>query len=387
MTEKYTEKEFAETLLGKCTTISDSALVRAWISSKSNKSERITSNLSYMIEDEKTTFEIISKIFSKYIVFANPYKERGQELCDFIAILNNKIFLFSDKGGDAFENVSLLDNKTIEKKWKNKCNAIKKSDEQLFQAKEWIRENIKNNRLKIYNDDLCEKAVEFTFKGKPEFFLVTTLNGFSNFAKKKYLNNGSLPINMRNIQSNKKIASIPLKKENLDGNNFVHIFDIEGLKNICEWCNTPVDFMSYLKFRKIFFKTISKNIEEIKQENNILYFYIYKDLIKKDFPTDKMEEILTSNILENDNYIINLLKIKGFHEHLIKKKASELFDNIISHLFYTGSNNEKNDYENEIKYRNKIYDVLFLNRKDRITISECIISLEKNSRNKTTSKL
>lgn len=387
MTEKYTEKEFIEKLLSQCSTISDSAMVRAWANSKSNTSERIKPNLTLMGGDEKTTFEIISRVFSQYIVFANPYKEKGQELCDFIAILNDKVFLFSDKGGESFDNVSLADEKVIEKKWKNKCRAIRRSNEQLFEAKEWIEKNIKKNRLKIYNDNLCENPVEFTFKGKPDFFLITTLNGFSDLAKEKYLNNGSLPINMKNIQSNRKILSIPLKKENLDSKNFAHIFDIEGLRNACEWCNTPVDFMNYLKFRIKFLKEISKNIDEIKQENNIVYFYIYKDLIKKDVPLERAEEILRLNLLKNDNFIKSLLKIEGFGHYLIRKDKSILFDNIISHLFHTGKNGEENNYENEINYRNKIYDVLFLNRKDRIMISECITTLEENARNKTTSKI
>lgn len=206
-------------------------------------------------------------------------------------------------------------------------------------------------------------------------------------AKEKYLNNGSLPINMKNIQSNRKILSIPLKKENLDSKNFAHIFDIEGLRNACEWCNTPVDFMNYLKFRIKFLKEISKNIDEIKQENNIVYFYIYKDLIKKDVPLERAEEILRLNLLKNDNFIKSLLKIEGFGHYLIRKDKSILFDNIISHLFHTGKNGEENNYENEINYRNKIYDVLFLNRKDRIMISECITTLEENARNKTTSKI
>lgn len=60
-----------------------------------------------------------------------------------------------------------------------------------------------------------------------------------------------------------------------------------------------------------------------------------------------------------------------------------MFDNVISHLFYTGQNGNMNNEENEIEYRNKIYDILFLNRKERIAISESIFSLEKNIENKT----
>lgn len=387
MNERYTDKELIEKLLSQCSTISDSAMVRSWVNSKSDTSERIKPNLTLMGADEKTTFEIISRVFSKYIVFANPYKEKGHELCDFIAILNDKIFLFSDKGGETFDNVPLNAEKVIEKKWKNKCISIKRSNEQLLEAKEWIEKNIKKNRLKIYNDNLCENPVEFTFKGKPIFFLITTLNGFSYLAKNKYLNNGSLPINMKNIQSNKKILSIPVKKESLDNKNFVHIFDIEGLRSICGFCNTPSDFMNYLKFRIKFLKKISKNVDEITQENNIVYFYIYKDLIKKDVPIEVIEEILKLDLLKNDNFIKNLLKIDGFGHYLIRRDKSILFDNIISNLFYKGKNGEENNYENEINYRNKIYDILFLNRKDRIMISEFITNLEENAKNKTISKI
>ena len=53
MTEKYTEKEFIEKLLSQCSTISDSAMVRAWANSKSNTSERIKPNLTLMGEMKK----------------------------------------------------------------------------------------------------------------------------------------------------------------------------------------------------------------------------------------------------------------------------------------------------------------------------------------------
>lgn len=296
MSKIYTTEELKEELLSQCLTTSDSALVRNWINSNINKSIRIIPNLNDMLEYEKTTFNIISKIFSKYIVFANPFKSKGYELCDFIAILNNKIFLFSDKGGDSFDNVSLSDQKTIEKKWKNKSKGIKKSENQLFEAKEWIQKNIKNKRLKIYRDCHCKETVEFVFKDAPEFFLVTTLSGLSNFAKKIYMNNGSLPINMKDLQSNKKTLSIPLKKKDLKDKNFVHILDLEGLENISEWANTPVDFMNYLKFRKKFLINISNNIDEINQENNILYFFIYKDITSKSYKVATIEKILTSNL-------------------------------------------------------------------------------------------
>lgn len=380
--ERYTEKEFIEKVIGSCTNIAHSAMARSWLSSKSKKTERKISNLDYMMEYEKSTFEIVSRIFSKYIIFANPYKEKGQELCDFIAILNNKVFIFSDKGGKAFDNVSLSDSEVIKRKWKTKCQEITKSNKQLIEAKDWIKRNIKKNRLKIYKDNLCEDAVEFIFKGEPEFFLVSTLNGFSDFAKKKYLNNGSLPINMKNVQSNKKILSIPFRKENLEDKNFIHIFDIEGLKDICKWCNTPVDFMCYLKFRKKTLKEISKNIEEVKQENNILYLYIYKDIRNKGFTSNEIEHILKTDVI-NNNYELMIRNIDGYSEYKNKVNESQLFDNIISHLFYTGKNGEDNNYENEINYRNKIYDVLFLNRKDRIKISETIMLLERNAKSGT----
>lgn len=383
MNKRYTTEEFKEKVLGQCLTTSHSALIRNWMNSNINNSLRKTSNLTGMLEYEKTTFDIISKIFSKYIVFANPFKAKGHELCDFIAILNNKVFLFSDKGGKSFDDVSLSDQKTIEKKWKNKSNDIKKSEAQLFEAKEWIQQNIKNNRLTIYKDRFCNDIVEFVFRDKPEFFLVTTLSGLSYFAQKMYLNNGSLPINMKNLQSNKKILSIPLKKKDLKNKDFVHTLDLEGLRNICEWANTPFDFMMYLKFRKNFLINISNKIDEIKQENNILYFYIYKDITNKNYEVKNIESILTSYALTNDNYIKSLLKIDGFYKYLIKKDESQLFDNMISHLFYTGQNGHINNEENEIEYRNKIYDVLFLNRKERIAISESIFSLEKNIENKT----
>lgn len=388
MNEKYTLKDFKEKVLSQCFNISDSALVRNFINSNINNSPRKTPNLTGMFEYEKTTFDIISKIFSKYIIFANPFKYQGHELCDFIAILNNKIFLFSDKGGNSFDNVSLSDHKSIEKKWKNKCNAIKKSEEQLFEAKKWIQQNIKNNMLKIYKDHSCKDMVEFIFRNKPEFFLITTLSGLSNFAKKMYLNNGSLPINMEDIQSNKKILSIPLKKKDLCNKNFVHIVDIEGLRDICEWANTPVDFINYLKFRKKFINNIDFNIKEIKQENNIVYFYVYKNIMNQCYKSAEIEKILTSDQLNCKFNSVSIKNIKGFSEYLDKKENSKLFDNIISHLFYTGKNDDDDDNnENEIQYRNKIYDVLFLSRKERIAISESILFLEKNIKNKTHCKI
>ena len=218
-------------------------------------------------------------------------------------------------------------------------------------------------------------------EANPFFFLVTTLSGLSEFAQKKYKNNGSLPINMMNLQSNKKTLSIPVKRTELKNKDFVHILDAEGLKNICEWANTPVDFINYLNFRKNFLINISNNINEINQENNILYFYIYKDITNKEHKLKTIEKILTSNsLLCGNSYTKSLLRINGFLQNKDKRDKSQLFDNIVSHLFYTGKNGILN---NEIEYRNKIYDILYLNRKERIKISESIFHLENKIKNIT----
>lgn len=170
MAKIFTIEEKKEKLFEKCSNTSESAFVRNIINSYTDKSLRLTPNLNGMSEYEKETFNIISKIFSEYVVFANPFKYKGHELCDFIAILNNKIFLFSDKGGNSFADVSLSDKKRIENKWENKYKSIKRSNEQLLEAKEWINQSIENNRLKIYRDYRCDGTIEFVFRSEPVFF-------------------------------------------------------------------------------------------------------------------------------------------------------------------------------------------------------------------------
>lgn len=335
---------------------------------------------------EKSTLEKISDIFSNYMVFSNPYKSKGYELCDFLAVLDNKIFIISDKGSASFNDVSVEDTNLIKRKWHTYYNSIKKSNLQLIEAKKWISENIKDGSFNVYNKDgdSEEDVVSFVLTKEPEFYLINTLSGLSVFCEKYFKdNNGSLILDKTQRQGKDKILSIDLKQKNEE--SYIHTLDEQGLKDLIVLVNTPTDFINYLNFRKDFIQEC--NVNKIRKENHILYFYAKKHLLNESLDFNYCDIVLNKNFEndKNDKLCQSLYLHDYIRNYVFYNPCSEIFDMIMVNFFYQGSyKNSGFDIEEpkESILRNEFYNVLKINRQERLAISLDILdNLGKKSKN------
>lgn len=335
---------------------------------------------------EKSTLKIISEFFSNYMIFTNPFKNKGHELCDFMAVMNNDIFLISDKGTASFDNVNIDDEITIKKKWFNYYNSIKKSTSQLIDAKKWIIENIKEGKLTIFNkdSDSINDTVDFIFDESPNFYLINTLSGLSDFCIKYFKDSKSLVLDKTQKQGKDKTLSINLIQKN--ENEYVHTIDEQGLKDLNILVSTPTDFINYLKFRRKFislFETI-----KIRKENHILYFYAKEILLNEKININNTTLIIKNNFEsdKNDKLILSLYTNNFITDYVYWEKKSIIFNMLMVNFFYSGNytNSGLNLNEPEdVDFRRGAYHLQSFSRKERIAISLDILDVlnEKSNKN------
>lgn len=78
-------------------------------------------------KSEKNIIDIIRNSFCNYWTISNPYKIKGQELCDALIIFKNNILIFSDKERNFQEKEFSTDWEIIQKKWKNFYKSLRHS--------------------------------------------------------------------------------------------------------------------------------------------------------------------------------------------------------------------------------------------------------------------
>lgn len=330
-------------------------------------------------EAEKDLAKLLRKKFSNYITFVNPHSESGKEIGDVIVILKNSILIFSDKSAESWSNPEEFNSlDQVDSKWSNFYKGIKKSEKQLKNAKKWIKENLTHNKIKFFIDKKCTQEIEFFFEEKIDFFLITTVSGLKNTAQKFLNEDGVLSIDQReNIQSNKKILSTINKFED---ENFYNTFDIISLEKLLDYLDTPIDFISYLKFRYNFF--LRNNNFKLEREEQILFLYIIEDMEGNIQYEENITEVDFLNM--NEKIFEELKDIPFYNDRNKYGKASLIIDDLIDIVTY--QHNQDVNYNTDIEHRKRVNKWISLNRRERIAIFldlEDAINNSKNSKDKS----
>ena len=83
---------------------------------------------------EEVLSKLCDKVFLKLWVYPNPYKKKGDELCDVLVIFEDHIFIFSVK------DISFNKAKEIKTSWSRwKRKAVEDSIKQINRAENWIK--------------------------------------------------------------------------------------------------------------------------------------------------------------------------------------------------------------------------------------------------------
>jgi hypothetical protein len=207
------------------------------VTDKISKSVGLTSTEQYLSK-------LCDRTFLKLWSYPNPFRERGKELCDLIAVFDNHVYLFFDRetktltGG--FEDFNLA-----WERWKKEA-VIK----QIKSAKK-ARNHVLKNRDQIYLDAACTipLPVELPARGV-EVHTIIVAHG-ANAACTKYSNDnvsGSLGI----FYSDNEYAvppSVPFVIQ-LDRLEPVNLFDSHTVDIMLGELDTFYDFTSYIRAKE-----------------------------------------------------------------------------------------------------------------------------------------
>jgi hypothetical protein len=238
------------------------------VTDKISKSVGLTSTEQYLSN-------LCDRTFLKLWSYPNPFRERGKELCDLIAVFDNQIYLFFDRetktltGG--YEDFNLA-----WERWK-KETVVK----QIKSAKK-ARNHVLRNRDQIYLDAACTIPLPVKLPGSSvEVHTIIVAHGASEACKKYSDNNvsGSLGI----FYCNDKDAvppSIPFVVQ-LDRLEPVHLFGSHTIDIMLGELDTFYDFTSYIMAKEAAIAKI-ESLAYAGEEDLLAHYYLNSDEEKKE---------------------------------------------------------------------------------------------------------
>lgn len=198
---------------------------------------------------EQYTSELNSNIFFREFSFARnkffPEPKRELEFADHVVWLDDILLVFQCKE----RNISRDTNSDDEEKWFND-NVVRDATKQIRDTLTYLK---KYKEIKLTND-------------RNHIFNIATARLKSIDKIVLYLAHETLPINCRNK-----------KHHNSRSVGFIHIFDIEDYKGICDTLVTPMEIHNFLSYRE---KLITQWEKETAclPEYAILGHFLYGDL-------------------------------------------------------------------------------------------------------------
>ncbi|MCW2285185.1 uncharacterized protein YchJ [Rhodoblastus acidophilus] len=237
---------------------------------KISKSVGVTSTEQYLSK-------LCDRTFLKLWSYPNPFRERGKELCDLIAVFENHVFLFFDRETKAL--MGEVDNFLLAwERWRKE--AVTK---QIRSAKK-ARNHILKNRNQIYLDASC--TVPFPVKlpeGDLEVHTIIVAHGASEACKNFSEDNvsGSLAIIYRDAKDeSNNLPQIPFVIE-LDKSEPAHLLDSHTVDIILGELDTFYDFMSYIRAKEAAIERI-ESLSYVGEEDLLAHYYLNFDKKKKE---------------------------------------------------------------------------------------------------------
>ena len=261
----------------------------------------------------------------------NPYRSKGQELCDMLVVFNGHALVFS---------VKEIEHKRGEKaevawaRWYKK--AIKASANQLFGAESWLL----GHSERIFTDAACKQKTSFDFSGNIKIHKICVALGASRACREYHGDSEGLTLS--SVLDGDACHTLPFVVGQPDRNRgFIHVFDDRALDRVFDEIDTSPDFVNYLTKRE---KFMSQNTVEACEED-LLMLYLTN-------ANEKGEHDFVPQVpAENDMNIV-MLPVGGWDDfaqsktYRSKKAADEnsyLWDKLIER-FAAGKIYDENGY-------------------------------------------
>ncbi len=212
---------------------------------------------------EKILSKLCDKVFLKLWVYPNPYKKKGNELCDVLVIFEDHVFIFSVKA------ISFSKEKKIKTSWSRwKSKAVDNSIKQINNAEK----SIKAHPDEIFLDAKCENKVPINVDlDNCKIHRIVIAHGAEQACKEFSDENvaGSLAISYSDKVSDEVLPFLV----NLPKNKIYHVFDSFNLDIILGELDTIRDFLWYLEAKE----AAIKKYDAISYcgEEDLLAHYLY----------------------------------------------------------------------------------------------------------------
>lgn len=273
-------------------------------------------------ETEKMLARLCEDTFLKLWSYPNPYKEDTKELCDLMAVFEDKIFLFFDRESRKFDN---LDG-DIDIQWKRwHKNVI----ENQIRTAEGARRYVLENPDKIYLDS--KKTTSFPIpipRENPTIFSIIIAHGASEACLRHSPENVNGSLAVTYSKREKLGLNLPFLVE-LDSNKPIHIFDTWNLEIILKELDTVYDFSEYLLQK-----------EKALQHYDSIIYCGEEDLLAnyfQNFDKETQKHYIGTDDLSTTNIFISQGAWNSFVQSDIYKnrneanKVSILWDNLLQY--------------------------------------------------------
>ena len=188
-------------------------------------------------DTERMLVEFCERSFLKLWSYANPYKDDGHELCDFLAIFDNHVFVFFDRENKLGEDPD-KDPQVLWDRWKR--NVIDRQVKTSHGAERYIRSG-----RQIYLDAKSTTPFPFAFdRQNSVLHKIIVAHGAKEACERASSQNvyGSLAITYKEADND---PSHPFFIE-IDKRNPVHILDSHNMPIVLGELDTVSDFATYL---------------------------------------------------------------------------------------------------------------------------------------------
>lgn len=170
-----------------------------------------------------------------------------KELCDLLVIFGDDVLIFSEK------SITFTSGE-IGLSWARwKKRAIYKSCQQALGAERYLESGEAN----LFGDTRCKHPLHLTASKNSRFHKIVVAQG-SIKANLKYFEGGNgtlMPGAFKKVEKSGLDSPFTTDAFALNDNNFFHIFDEKSLFLLLQNVNTALDFINYLKKRRLLFES------------------------------------------------------------------------------------------------------------------------------------
>jgi uncharacterized protein YchJ len=232
-------------------------------------------------QTEQFLSDLCERTFLKLWSYPNPFRAQGKELCDLIAVFEDRIFLFFDRANGAFKR----DNQDVMMSWERwKKEAI---DKQIKSARNALR-HVRRNRDEIYIDAKCQTKLPINIpRGDVKIHVVIVAHGATEACESFSMKNvsGSLAVAYSdNIAALSTVKQFPFPfMIGLPRDEIVHIFDTLTVQIMLGELDTFKDFALFIEAKEAAIRKYDLLAYAGEEDLLAEYYSNFDDVAKRHF--------------------------------------------------------------------------------------------------------